>query len=116
MSTPAFTSIDAFRASSALLRKRSAAGCPIASAEVSRRAINGKGGHVRECLRQGIKPAAKSGSQPAQQRDTLKAVRSEFDARLTRMEGTLVDVTAAIGKTHEAVALLSRQVSSRMAA
>lgn len=133
MSTPAFTSTDAFRASSAVLRDRSAAGCALASAEISRRAATGKGGYVRESMRQGIKPAywgtkaARSegkalayvrpkGPATSSKRDTIAAVRTEFDARLSRMEGALGDVIAAVSKTHEAVNALSARVSDRMAA
>lgn len=116
MSTPAFTSTDAFRASSALLRERSAGGCPIASAEVERRTSKGKGGYVRECLRRGSKSLAKGKSGSARQHDTIKGVRAEFDARMTRVESTLGDVIAAVSSANEAVNELSSRVSARMAA
>lgn len=133
MSTPAFTSTEAFRASSAVLRERSSGGCAVASAEITRRAATGKGGYVRESMRQGIKPAywgtkaarvegkalasvRPKGKGTASKRDTIAAVRTEFDARLSRMEGALGDVIAAVSKTHEAVNALSARVSDRMAA
>lgn len=133
MSSPTFTPTEAFRASSADLRERSSAGCTIASAEISRRAATGKGGYVRESMRQGIKPAywgtkaARSegtafayvrpkGTATASKRDTIAGVRAEVDARMTRMEGALGDVIAAVSKTHEAVNALSVRVSDRMAA
>ncbi len=135
MSTTTFTSTVAFRASSALLRERSASGCTVACAEIERRAANGKGGYVRVCLRQGTKltpttsaaksararrttfaPAMPDAARPASQRDTLKAVRAEFDARMTRLESTIGDVIAAVSKTHQTISVLSAHASGRIAA
>lgn len=125
MSTYAFTPIHAFRASSALLRERSNAGCAVASAEIARRGAGSKGGYIRECLRQGVTPKC-SGSAPkarraqpapaTPKRDAIKGVRAEFDARMTRVENTMEDVIAAVSSTHQAVKELSSRVSARMAA
>jgi hypothetical protein len=67
-------------------------------------------------LRAWVLKARPKGKGTASKRDTIAAVRTEFDARLSRMEGALGDVIAAGSKTHEAVNSLSARVSDRMAA